>query len=112
MARRPRTRKAGAVMAAKRCRANIGTRKEPQECGEPVAPGMLACCKDHKTTMIPTGTAGIFYRGGRDVVVTRHRGRQVKTFHAKFDQARESKADRTGSARPAPQTKAPFEEYA
>lgn len=99
-------------MAAKLCKANIGTRSEPRACGDPIADGMLAACKDHRTTMIPTGRPGIFYRGGSYVVVTRHRGRQIKTFHHHLAEAREAKADRTGTARPAPQTKRPFDEYA
>lgn len=73
---------------------------------------MLHACADHKLTLIPTGETGIYVRGGRYVVVTRHRKRQVKTFHAKIAEAREAKSDRTGSARPAPQTKKPFEDYA
>ena len=39
-------------------------------------------------------------------------GRQVKTFHEKWSDAREAKSNRTGSARPGPQTKAAFEDYA
>ena len=96
----------------KLCKANVGSRTDPRPCGQPIADGMLAACADHRTAMIPTDTPGIFYRGGRYVVVTRHRGRQVKSFHEKWSDAREAKSDRTGTARPAPQTKAPFEDYA
>lgn len=99
-------------MATKLCKANVGTRTAPRECGQPIAKGMLAACADHRTAMIATDTPGIFYRGGRYVVVTRHRGRQVKSFHEKWSEAREAKGDRTGSARPAPQKKEPFDTYA
>jgi integrase len=70
-----------------------------------------------------TATPGIFRRHAgscnrngrckcRYVVVTRHRGRQVKTFHATYELAREAKGDRTGTDRQAPQSRRPFDEYA
>lgn len=103
-------------MAAKDkgCKARVGgTRQKPQLCGEQVAKGMLYACKSHATTMIPVeGSPGIYYRGGSYVVVTRHRGKQVKSFHRTLTEARETKSDRTGSARPAPQKKEPFDTYA
>lgn len=101
-------------MAAKEkiCKANVGTRKEPRACGKPIANGMRAACEDHRTTLIPTGESGIFYRGGSYVVVTRHRGRQYKTFHHSIGDAREAKGDRTGSAKQRPETRRLFDEYA
>src|SRR5690348_9115627 len=98
-------------MATKKtCRANVGTRETPRLCGQPLADGMLAACREHRTTMIAVPkAAGIYYRGNRYVVVTRHRRRQHKTFHPTLELAREAKADRTGSAKPAPQTKRPFD---
>lgn len=99
-------------MAAKLCKANIGTRSDPQPCGQPVADGMLAACHEHRTTMIATSVPGIYTRGGSYVVVSRHRGKQRKSFHRTLAEAREAKADRTGSARPAPQTRRAFDEYA
>ncbi len=42
-------------MAVKKlCKANVGIRAQPQECGEPIAEGMLACCRAHVSTLIPT----------------------------------------------------------
>jgi len=99
-------------MAAKLCKANIGTRSEPRTCGNPIEGGTLAACKDHRKTMIPTGSPGIFYRGGSYVTITRHRGKQVKSFHRALAEAREAKGDRTGSSRHAPQTRRPFDVYA
>lgn len=46
------------------------------------------------------------------VVITRYRGKQVKTFHPTLDLAREAKSDRTQTKRQAPQSKRPFDEYA
>lgn len=99
-------------MAAKLCKANVGTRQAPRECGQPVAEGMLAACKDHRTTLIPTGETGIYYRGGSYVAVTIHRGRQTKTFHASKRLASEARGDRTGSTKQAPTSRRPFDEYA
>jgi len=94
------------------CTANAGTREEPRECAKPIAKGMLAACADHRTMLIPTGTPGIYARGGSYVTITRHRGKQVKSFHRTLAEAREAKGDRTGSIKQAPQTKRPFGEYA
>jgi integrase len=63
-------------------------------------------------TLEKTSTPGIYKRGNRYVVVTRHRGKQHKSFHRTLAEAREAKANRTGSARSAPQSKRPFDEYA
>jgi integrase len=46
------------------------------------------------------------------VVITRHRGKQVKTFHASYELAREAKGDRTRTNRQAPQSRRPFDECA
>jgi len=46
------------------------------------------------------------------VVVTRHRGKQVKTFHRTLELAREAKGDRTRTDRQAPQSRRAFDEYA
>lgn len=102
-----------ATKEEKVCRANIGTRKEPRPCGQPIAKGMLLGCADHRVALIPVvGSPGIFARGGSYVVVTRHRGKQIKSFHRTLTGAREAKSDRTGTARPAPQKKEPFDTYA
>ena len=54
---------------------------------------------------------GIYRRGGRYVVVWRHRGRQHKSFHRTLDEAREAKGRRSaGESRPA--SRQAFEEYA
>ena len=100
-------------MAAKqqRCKANIGTRKEPRQCGEPVAEGMIACCRAHAATMIPTATPGIYSRGGRYVVVWRHRGKQHKSFHRTLAEAREAKGRRQAGDRK-PATRELLEDYA
>lgn len=98
------------MAAQKRCRANVGTRTNPHACGEPVADGMLACCRRHRAVLIPTSTPGIYTRGGSYVVVWRHRGKQHKSFHNTLAEAREAKGGRqSGNRKPA--TKAPFEEY-
>jgi integrase len=73
---------------------------------------MLAACENHRTTMIPTGKPGIYYRGGSYVAVTLHRGKQHKSFHRTLAEASEAKSDRTGTDRPAPTSKRPFDEYA
>jgi integrase len=62
--------------------------------------------------MIKTTTPGIYKRGSRYVVVWRHRGKQHKSFHRTLAEAREAKGDHTGSSAPAPQIKAPFDDYA
>lgn len=97
---------------SKGCKANVGTRTDPRSCGQPIAKGMRAACTEHATTLIPTGTPGIYFRGGSYVVVTRHRGKQVKTFHPTMELAREAKGDRTRSNRQAPQSRRPFDQFA
>jgi Phage integrase, N-terminal SAM-like domain len=99
-------------MAAKACKANLGTRKDPCLCGEPVATGMLQCCKAHADKMVRTKTPDIFTKGNRYVVVTTHRGRQVKSFHRTEAEARQAKGDRTRTDRKAPQSRCPFDQYA
>jgi integrase len=98
-------------MAAKRCKANVGTRKQPRPCGEPVADGMLAACAAHKLALIPTSVPGIYYRGGQYVVVWRHRGKQHKSFHRTMAEAREAKGRRDGGDRKQP-TRELLEDYA
>lgn len=61
----------------------------------------------HAATCSRTGKCGCPY-----VVVTRHRGRQVKSFHRTLELAREAKGDRTRSDRQAPRSRRPFDEYA
>jgi len=63
-------------------------------------------------TMAKTSTPGIYKRGSRYVLVTRHRGKQTKTFHKTLKEAREAKGDRTGTTRTPPQARTPFEDYA
>ena len=60
-----------------------------------------------------TSTPGIYRRGGRYVVVWRHRGKQHKSFHRTLAEAREAKADRgrRGATR-RPQSRRAFDEYA
>jgi integrase len=96
----------------KTCRANVGSRKEPKACGEPVAKGMLWACEQHKTT-IPSGTNGVYYRGGKYVALTVHRGKQVKTFHDSFEDTRAEQRRRSGSIIEKPAgDRTPFDEYA
>ncbi len=98
------------MVGPKRCKATVATGARHRACGEPVAEGMLACCRRHRTVLIPTSTPGIYMRGGSYVVVWRHRGRQHKSFHHTLAEAREAKGNRqSGNRRPA--TKASFEEY-
>jgi integrase len=60
--------------------------------------------------MEPTKTPGIYKRGGRYVVVWRHRGRQHKSFHRTYEQAREAKGQRqSGGSRP--DSKLRFDHY-
>lgn len=54
---------------------------------------------------------GIYKRGGRYVVVWRHRGRQHKSFHRTLAEAREAQGGRRNGDS-APATRAPFEGYA
>ncbi len=62
--------------------------------------------------LVKTSTPGIYKRGGRYVVVWRHRGKQHKSFHRTLAEAREAKGNRTGSSKQAPQSRRPFDEYA
>ncbi len=53
-------------------------------------------------TMEKTKTPGVYKRGGRYVATWRHRGKQHKSFHGTYAEAREAKAQRTaGDKRPA-----------
>ena len=80
------------MAVAKRCRANVGTRGTPRPCGEPVAPGMLACCASHSRVLISVPrNPGIYYRGNSYVVRWKDRGVTHKQFFAKLDLAREFK---------------------
>lgn len=58
-----------------------------------------------------TRTPGIYRRGSRYVVVWRHRGKQLKSFHRTYEEAREAKGRRqAGDSRPA--SREPFEDFA
>jgi integrase len=61
--------------------------------------------------MARTRHPGIYRRGGRYVVVWRHRGRQHKSFHATLAEAREAKGQREAGDR-RPTVRQPFDEYA
>jgi integrase len=54
---------------------------------------------------------GIYKRGGRYVVVWKHRGRQYKSFHRTLAEAREQKGQRDGGERK-PTSRETFEDYA
>jgi integrase len=61
--------------------------------------------------MEKTRHPGIYKRGGRYVVVWRHRGRQHKSFHRTLAEAREAKGRRAGGdSKPA--TRQQFDDYA
>lgn len=61
--------------------------------------------------MEKTRTPGIYRRGGRYVVVWRHRGKQHKSFHRTYDEAREAKGRReVGDRRPT--SRESLEDYA
>ena len=62
--------------------------------------------------LIKTSTPGIYRRGGRYVVIWRHRGKQYKSFHRTLAEAREAKGEHTRTNRQAPQSRRPFDEYA
>ena len=101
------------MSSSKTCRANVGTRKNPELCGKPRAKGMHAACAEHKTVMIAVPKhPGIYYRGGSYTAVTLHHGKQHKTYHPSLELAREAKSDRTGSVRQAPRARQPFDTYA
>jgi integrase len=58
-----------------------------------------------------TRTPGVYKRGNRYVVVWRHRGKQHKSFHRTYEEAREAKGKRqAGNSRPA--SRDAFEDYA
>src|SRR5664279_1069845 len=60
--------------------------------------------------MVRTKPPGIYRRGSRYVVVWRHRGRQHKSYHHTYAEAREAKARRqSGATRP--RSRAGFDEY-
>jgi integrase len=62
------------------------------------------------TALERTRTPGIYKRGGRYVVTWRHRGRQHKSFHRTYEEAREAKGRRqSGESRPSSRRR--FEEY-
>ena len=63
----------------KLCKANTAGRGQPERlCGQPVWPGCLAACHEHRLTMVRSKTPGIFMRGSRWVVVWRYRGKQQR----------------------------------
>jgi integrase len=98
------------MAARKVCKAKVGGRTG-RPCGEPVADGMLACCRAHRTVMVPTATPGIYARGSRYVVVWEHRGRQHKKSYRTLAEAREAKGRRQAGDRK-PATRQLFEDYA
>jgi integrase len=59
---------------------------------------------------IKTDVPGVFKRGDRYVVITRHRGKRVKTFHKTKTEARKAKAARDLGKRPASTER--FDRYA
>lgn len=63
------------------------------------------------TKLVKTSTPGVYRRGGRYVVVWRHRGKQHKSFHRTFEEAREAKGRRqAGDRRPVARER--FEDFA
>ncbi len=60
---------------------------------------------------VKTKTPGVYKRGDRYVVVWRHRGKQHKSFHRTYVEAREAKARRAGGDS-TPATRRAFDEYA
>ncbi|HMC50321.1 MAG TPA: site-specific integrase [Solirubrobacterales bacterium] len=61
--------------------------------------------------LVKTSTPGIYRRGSRYVVVWRHRGKQHKSFHRTYEEAREAKGRRqAGDRRPASRDR--FEDFA
>ncbi len=62
------------------------------------------------TKLERTRTPGIYKRGSRYVVVWRHRGKQHKSFHRTYEEAREAKGRRqAGDSRPASRVR--FSDY-
>lgn len=62
--------------------------------------------------LVKTQTPGVYKRGDRYVVVWRHRGKQHKSFHRTYSEAREAKAQRASGGSGAPQSRRSFDEYA
>ena len=61
--------------------------------------------------MEKTRTPSVYRRGSRYVAVWRHRGRQHKSFHRTYEEAREAKGRRAaGDSRPT--SREAFEDYA
>lgn len=58
-----------------------------------------------------TKTPGVYKRGNRFVVVWRHRGKQHKSFHPTYEQAREAKRQRSGEGDRRPIEKVRLEDY-
>lgn len=63
------------------------------------------------SALVKTKTPGVYKRGGRYVVVWTHRGRQHKSFHRTYAEAREAKGQRQAGDR-RPTSKQPFADYA
>ena len=83
----------------------------------------MSTSKSNSPVLTKTTTGGIYRRHavscdrkGRCecpyVVVTRHRGKQHKSFHRTMKEAREAKGDRTRTTPSPPQARTPFEDYA
>ncbi len=62
------------------------------------------------TKLVKTRHPGIYHRGGRYVVVWRHRGKQHKSFHRTLDEAREAKRKKDAGER-RPTSREPLEDY-
>jgi len=60
--------------------------------------------------LVPSSIPGIYKRGSTYVVIWRHRGKQHKSFHRTWGEAREAKARRTAGDR-RPQVRVRFEDY-
>jgi integrase len=61
--------------------------------------------------LVKTKTPGVYKRGDRYVVIWRHRGKQHKSFHRTYSEAREAKGQRQGGDRQAA-TRKGLDEYA
>jgi hypothetical protein len=61
--------------------------------------------------LVKTKTPGVYKRGDRYVVIWRHRGKQHKSFHRTYSEAREAKGQRQAGDRQAATRKA-LDEYA
>src|SRR5215203_5566433 len=64
---------------------------------------------DHRR-MVRTSVPGVYRRGERYVAVTRHQGRQVKTYHRTLTQAKMAKARRDAGEQP--RSRERFDRYA